>query len=237
MNPENGEIYEKFLKRCDNIENKSCIYIIIDYILEAIQYTKYDTTNLLALEMLYILSKKLSDVAKLQLTLPYFINNLQRKKYIIQVTSINYLFDILYSIDYLELVLPVTEYNYFGSYVFPALLKFYKKENPYIILEFFNNVDKIIDLEQKFLDVTLRTRLKKNKENLSHTKNKNFEEMNLIKEESEENNVSMNSSNNPGINDNYDDNVRPSIFSAYRESSIKPSKDKTYEIYNDYDSN
>ena len=81
MNPENGEIYEKFLKRCDNIENKSCIYIIIDYILEAIQYTKYDTTNLLALEMLYILSKKLSDVAKLQLTLPYFINNLQRKKY------------------------------------------------------------------------------------------------------------------------------------------------------------
>ena len=133
MNPENGEIYEKYLKRCDNIENKSCIYIIIDYILEAIQYTKYDTTNLLALEMLYILSKKLSDVAKLQLTLPYFINNLQRKKYIIQVTSINYLFDILYSIDYLELVLPVTEYNYFGSYVFPALLKFYKKENPYII--------------------------------------------------------------------------------------------------------
>ena len=237
MNPENGEIYEKFLKRCDNIENKSCIHIIIDYILEAIQYTKYDTTNLLALEMLYILSKKLSDVAKLQLTLPYFINNLQRKKYIIQVTSINYLFDILYSIDYLELVLPVTEYNYFGSYVFPALLKFYKKENPYIILEFFNNVDKIIDLEQKFLDVTLRTRLKKNKENLSHTKNKNFEEMNLIKEESEENNVSLNSSNNPGINDNYDDNVRPSIFSAYRESSIKPSKDKTYEIYNDYDSN
>ena len=61
--------------------------------------------------------------------------------------------------------------------------------------------------------------------------------MNLIKEESEENNVSLNSSNNPGINDNYDDNVRPSIFSAYRESSIKPSKDKTYEIYNDYDSN
>ena len=38
-------------------------------------------------------------------------------------------------------------------------------------------------------------------------------------------------------NDNFDDNVRPSIFSAYRESSIKPSKDKTYEIYNDYDSN
>ena len=239
MNSENGEILEKYLKKCDNIENKTCLYIIIDYILEAIQYTKYDTTNLLALEMLYVLSKKLSDVAKLQLTLPYFINNLKRKKYIIQVTSINYMFDILYSIDYQELILPVTEYNYFGAYVFPALLKFYKKENPYIILEFFNNVDKIIDLEQKFLNVTLKTRLKKNKENLSSTKNKTKDITDsIIREESDDNNNnSFNSSNNLLINDNYEDIVRPSVLSSYRESILKPSKDKSYEIFNDYDSN
>ena len=238
MNPENGEINEKYLKKCDNIENKSCIYLIIDYILEAIQYTKYDTTNLLALEMLYILSKKIPDVAKLQLILPYFISNLKRKKYIIQLTSINYLFDILYSIDYQELILPVTEYNYFGSYVYPALLKFYNKENPYIILEFFNNVDKIIDLQQKFLNVTLKTRLKKNKENLS-TKNKHFENnINTIKEEKEEYSNSLGSSLNPKIDDNYDDIVRPTIFSSQRESTTKQqNKDKSFEIFNDYDSN
>ena len=236
MNPENGEINEKYLKKCDNIENKSCIYLIIDYILEAIQYTKYDTTNLLALEMLYILSKKIPDVAKLQLILPYFISNLKRKKYIIQLTSINYLFDILYSIDYQELILPVTEYNYFGSYV--ALLKFYNKENPYIILEFFNNVDKIIDLQQKFLNVTLKTRLKKNKENLN-TKNKPFENnINTIKEEKEEYSNSLGSSLNPKIDDNYDDIVRPTIFSSQRESTTKQqNKDKSFEIFNDYDSN
>ena len=238
MNPENGEINEKYLKKCDNIENKSCIYLIIDYILEAIQYTKYDTTNLLALEMLYILSKKIPDVAKLQLILPYFISNLKRKKYIIQLTSINYLFDILYSIDYQELILPVTEYNYFGSYVYPALLKFYNKENPYIILEFFNNVDKIIDLQQKFLNVTLKTRLKKNKENLN-TKNKPFENnFNTIKEEKEEYSNSLGSSLNPKIDDNYDDIVRPTIFSSQRESTTKQqNKDKSFEIFNDYDSN
>ena len=192
MNPENGEIIEKHLKKCDNIENKTCIYLIIDYILQAIQYTKYDTTNLLALEMLHTLSKKIPDIAKLQLILPYFINNLKRKKYIIQLTSINYLFDILYSIDFEELVLPVTEYNYFGSYVYPALLKFYNKENPYIILEFFNNVDKIIDLQQKFLNVTLKTRLKKNKENLRKQTIDN--NINIIKEENEENSNSLSSS-------------------------------------------
>ena len=232
--PENGEIYEKYLKRCENIENKNCLYLILDYLLEASQYTKYDTSNLLALEMIYILSKKLSDVAKLQLTLPYFINNLKRKKYIIQVTSINYIFDILYSINYEELVLPTTEYNYFGAYVFPALLNFYKKENPYIILEFFNNVDKIIDLEQKFLNVTLKTRLKKNKENMQNIKYKNE---NKIKEEKEEENISLGSSKNLGINDNYDDNVRLSVFSYQRESTLKPNKDRTFEIFNDYDSN
>ena len=238
MNPENGEINEKYLKKCDNIENKSCIYLIIDYILEAIQYTKYDTTNLLALEMLYILSKKIPDIAKLQLILPYFISNLKRKKYIIQLTSINYLFDILYSIDYQELILPVTEYNYFGSYVYPALLKFYNKENPYIILEFFNNVDKIIDLQQKFLNVTLKTRLKKNKENLN-TKNKPFENnINTIKEEKEEYSNSLGSSLNPKIDDNYDDIVRPTIISSQRESTTKQqNKDKSFEIFNDYDSN
>ena len=217
MNPENGKINEKYLKKCDNIENKSCIYLIIDYILEAIQYTKYDTTNLLALEMLYILSKKIPDVAKLQLILPYFISNLKRKKYIIQLTSINYLFDI---------------------FVYPALLKFYNKENPYIILEFFNNVDKIIDLQQKFLNVTLKTRLKKNKENLN-TKNKPFENnINTIKEEKEEYSNSLGSSLNPKIDDNYDDIVRPTIFSSQRESTTKQqNKDKSFEIFNDYDSN
>ena len=237
MNPENGEIYEKYLKNCDNVENKKCIYIIIDYILDALQYTKFDTTNLVALEMLYILSKKLPDVAKLQLTLPYFISNLKRKKYIIQVTSINYLFDILYSINYEELILPMTEYNYFGSYVYPALLQFYNKENPYIILEFFNNVDKIIDLQQKFLNVTLKTRLKKNKENLN-IKNKPIENnVNIIKEEISENRDSLGSLNNIGVDDDYDDNFRPTIFSAIEENTVKPSKDKSYEIFNDYDSN
>ena len=236
MNPENGEINKKYLKNFENAENKKCIYLIIDYILEAIQYTKYDTTNLLALEMLFVLSKKLSDIAKLQLTLPYIINNLQRKKYIIQVICLNYMFDILYSINYFDLFLPVTEYNYFGSYVFPALLKFYKKENPYIILEFFNNVEKIIDLEKKFFDVTLKNRLQKNKENLSNSKNKQKKNMNVIKEEPEENKFSLGSSNNPGINDNYDDNFRQTIFSV-GESDIKANKDKSFEIYNDYDSN
>jgi len=246
--PENGKINKKYFiqinkdddaKRKNNID---CIYIVINYILEAIQYTKYDTTNLVAMEMLNILSKKLDDIMKLQLILPYLLSNLKRKKYIIQLKSLNYIIDILYSINYIELVLPVTEYNYFDSYVFPELLKFYQKEkNPYIILEFFNNVDKIIDLEEKFLNVTLKSRLKKNQRVLQNLKLNNNK--NTINEDNEDeilsnnyfiNNVNTINNDNDKDNDNDNDLIRPSIYSN-RESEIKINKDKTFEIYNDYD--
>ena len=234
FNPENCKLYKKYCIENEfedekKVNNKNCIFIIINYIFEAMQYTKYDTTNLVAMEMLNILSKKLDDVMKLQLILPYFISNLKRKKYIIQLKSLNYIFEILYSIDYKELILPVTEYNYFDSYVFPALLKFYKKENPYIILEFFNNIDKIIDLEEKFLNVTLKSRLKKNKVNLQSLKNNN----NIIIDKNEEERISL-SIISPINDDEYFEDIRPSIYS-YRESNIKVNKEKTSEIYKDYD--
>jgi hypothetical protein len=55
--------------------------------------------------------------------------------------------------------LPVTEYNYFDSYIYPNILKFYKPKKPYLVLEFLNNIDKIIDLELKFLNITLKSRI------------------------------------------------------------------------------
>ena len=239
FNTENGKINKKYLEYEDEDEeknNKNCIFIIINYILEAMQYTKFDTTNLVAMEMLNVISKKLDDIMKLQLILPYFISNLKRKKYIIQLKSLNYIFEILYSINYEDLILPVIEYNYFDSYVFPALLKFYKKENPYIILEFFSNIDKIIDLEEKFLNATLKSRLKHNKMILQNKKKSiNKDGNNIIIEENDERPSIMLLTN--GINEEEDiiEESRPSIYS-YRESNLKVNKDKTYEIYNDYDS-
>ena len=68
---------------------------------------------------------------------------------------------MLYSFNYKELILPIIDYNYFDSYIFPAILEVYKIENQELILEFFNNIDKIIDLQQKFLNLTLKARLLK----------------------------------------------------------------------------
>ena len=71
----------------------------------------------------------------------------------------NYLFEIFYSIDYKSLILPAIEYNHFDSYVFPVILEEFKLQKHELILEFFNNIDKIIDIHEKFLNLTMKSKL------------------------------------------------------------------------------
>ena len=173
-----NELKEKYNKN----NNKECVFIIINYLLQNMQNTKYDSTNLVALEMVKELSKKLDDITKLKLIIPYFVENLKRYSYTTKLVSLNFLLDVLYSFDYKNLILPVTEYNYFDSYVFPAILEVYKLENHELILEFLNNVDKIIDLEEKFLNLTLKARLLKINQ-INKNKNDTNEKENELEKE------------------------------------------------------
>ena len=123
------------------------------------QNTKYDSSNLVALEMVKCLSNKLDDITKLKLIIPYFVENLKRENYTTKIISLNYLFEIFYSIDYKSLILPPIEYNHFDSYVFPVILEEFKLQKHELILEFFNNIDKIIDIHEKFLNLTMKSKL------------------------------------------------------------------------------
>ena len=171
------------------------------------QNTKYETSNYVAMEMLRNFCVKLPDITKLQVIIPYMINNIKRSSYTTKLTSLNYIFEILYSFNYHELILPVTEYNYFDSYVFPKILEFYKPEKPYLVLEFLNNIDKIIDLELKFLSITLKSRIKR----LLYFAN---EEKNFV------------------AKNNYDNIVMKE--DKFNDIKIKKQK-RIEEIYNDYD--
>ena len=165
FDPDSGIINEKGmneLKEKYNINNnKDCVFILINFLLQNMQYTKYDSTNLVALEMVKDLCYKIDDISKLKLIIPYFVENLKRDSYTTKLVSLNFLFEILYSFNFKDLILPVTEYNYFDAYIFPAILEVYKLEHHELILEFFNNIDKIIDLQQKFLNLTLKAKLLK----------------------------------------------------------------------------
>jgi hypothetical protein len=114
---ESGNIREKEMNELKNIYNKNhnfeCVYIVINFLLQNLQNTKYDSTNLVALEMIKYLSYKLDDITKLKLIIPYFVENLKRENYTTKIVTLNFLIDVFYSINYKTLILPVTEYNYF----------------------------------------------------------------------------------------------------------------------------
>ena len=148
----------------DDKNNKECIYIIINYLLQSMQNTKYDSSILIAMEMIFNLIKSGDDIIKLQLIIPYFMNNLKKTNSLIKLHSLNYIFDLFYSIDYQKLILPVTEYNYFHNYIYPAFIRFIR--DPQMILEFFNNLEKIIDLENIFLNITLKSRIMRLKQKI-----------------------------------------------------------------------
>jgi phosphoinositide-3-kinase regulatory subunit 4 len=187
--------------------NEDCVFIIINLLIQNFQNVKYETSNYVAMEMLKNFCVKLPDIIKLQLIIPYLVNNIKRTRYTTKLTSLNYIFEILYSFNYNDLLLPVTEYNYFDSYIFPKILKFYEPKKPYLVLEFLNNIDRIIDLEMKFLNITLKSRIKRMNE--------------IIKEEK---NIAP--KNNKDKIDDKDE--------KYKEI-IKKRNKRTEEIYNDYD--
>ena len=173
--PKNGKIISELLEN-KNIfkenDNEKCVFIIIDYLLQAMEYSKYDSSILLAMEMVRNLSKKVDDISKLKLIIPYYITKLKRANYLIKISALNFVFEIFDSINYNDLILPVTEYNYFHIYVIPVLLYFSQNNE----LDYFNNIEKIIDIEKKFLDVTLKSRIlklkEKDKEKILDQKNK-----------------------------------------------------------------
>ena len=158
--PEITQNQELFIKN----NNKDCIIIIANYLLQAMQNTKYNSSILVAMEMIFNLAKSVDDILKLQLIIPYFVNNLRKKNFVIKISSLNYLFDLFYSINYQNLILPVTEYNYFHAYVFPFILNLGR--NSQLIPEFFNNLEKIIELEYNFLNITLKSRILRLKQKL-----------------------------------------------------------------------
>ena len=166
--------------------NKDCVLIIINFLVKNMKNVKYESSNLAAMEMVKNLSSKLPDIFNLKNIIPYFVDNLERKSFTTKLISVNYIFEILYSFNYNELVLPITEYNYFDSYIFPALLRLYYSEKHELILEFFNNVDKMIDIEEKFLNITLKSRLIKYKNSLNNTNEANKNNSNQTGETQQE---------------------------------------------------
>ena len=213
--------------------NKETIRIFADYILQNLDSVKYDSTNRVGLEMLKYISFKFSDFEKIDIIIPYFIENLRRKNILNKITTIEYIFDILYSINYKELILPILSYNYFDKYIFNAFLKLYESKNNMLILSFINSLDKLIDLEQKFLNVGVRSKIKRlNNEKNSNLKNNNSNEINLNSNQSK---TKIYESSSELIK-RIEYEKKRKIFNEY-ETSLKEFKETLFECISELISN
>lgn len=125
-------------------ENSESILIIVNLILSSILYCKYSTTKILGLEMLRIFSNKLPDIMKIQLIIPYMITLLRDNSILVRYTVLNEIISILTTIK--DIILPSSDYNFFGSYIFPAIFELYNSGEPSLILAFVNVLDKMTDL-------------------------------------------------------------------------------------------
>ena len=144
----------------DKNNNKETAKIFLDYLLQNLDSVKYDSSNLVALEMIKHFGMKFPDFFKLDIIIPYFVENLKRENNLIKLQTVNYIFELFYSIDYTKLILPVFYHKYLGSYIFNEFLYLYNSKDHLVKIAFINSIEKLIDLEKKFLSVVLRSNFK-----------------------------------------------------------------------------
>ena len=167
-------------KIINNEYSKDCILLLFDYIVEAMRDVKYESSNWVSLEMIKCILKKVPDHITLFRIIPYIVDNLQRKDLFTKLKSLHIIIDSLLKIDYTNLELPKEEYYYFHGYIFLYIIKAIKNNyrNNKLLIYFINLIGDIIDIENKFLNVMMKSKLKYLNKELNKTENIKIEEKN-----------------------------------------------------------
>ena len=167
-----------------NNSNSKCVILFVNYLLQALPNVKYESSVLVGMEMLKNFCKEVSDLTKISYIIPYFVSLLDRKSILTSLTALNYIIEILYMINFDELTVSEVYYNFFDSYIFQSIVRLRSKGDTKITLEFINVIDKLIDLQNKFLAVVNRSRIKKLEESMNtphiEKKEEKKEEVNTI---------------------------------------------------------
>jgi phosphoinositide-3-kinase regulatory subunit 4 len=158
-------------------DNSDCALIIVNYILSSILQTKFASSKIVGMEILRIFSTKITALNKIQTIVPYLIKLLKDTSNLVRYTALHEIIEILSGID--DIILPTSDYNFFDSYVFPSILELYNSNEPSLTVAFANIIDKLCDLEQKFLQITMRSRF----ENLKHQHFSTSSSSNVIRQQ------------------------------------------------------
>ena len=143
-------------------------YIFLNIIFHALQNIKYDSTVIIALEMIYHLSKELSQNTKVEFVIPHIVSLFSSEKSIIKIYALNCLLELLKTIAFKDLKLKLIDSAYFRSYIFTKLVDNFKS-NCLLRSYFLSYLDKIALFQMKFLQCFIYNQVQvKDKESTSN---------------------------------------------------------------------
>jgi len=220
-------------ERISHVQNKESAYILMNFILSATLNTKYSSTKLCSIEMLRHIANNLpyeKDFIKIQIIIPYLSKLFKDNSNLIKFSALYEVIGMLGEIDIENLILPSSDYNFFDAYVFPNILELYNSNEPSLILAFSSLIDKITDLEQKFLQISMKSRF----QNL-----KNLRNSQILMQTSQDFNKSIysfysgmqgNSSKGEEIIQNYDQDLYEFKFTLFKIIEDILSKNEDIDI-------
>ena len=88
---------------------------------------------------------------------------LKDKNILVKLTALTEIINLLNSIDIENNILPKGDYNFFDYYIFPNILDLFDEENSALILLLTDLLGKIVQLENKFLELDMISRNENNK--------------------------------------------------------------------------
>ena len=142
-------------------QNSESAYLLLNYIMLGILNTKYASSKLCAMEIIKHLANNLPlerDLTKIQIIIPYLCKLFKDNSSLIRFSALHEVIELLGEINVESLILPSSDYNFFDAYVFPYILELYNSNEPALVLAFSSLIDKITDLEQKFLQISMKSR-------------------------------------------------------------------------------
>ena len=228
----------KLKKYCEN-QNDDCTIIIIRLILSTFINMKFESNLLLAIELLEIFSAKINDKNILfELIIPYLIylfkndEKFKIENNLILISSLKLILKLLENINEQNenLELTFNGNSYFTYFISKKIFELFFNSNLFVKCEIIENLDKIINLQKKFLKMELIN-------NKKEYEKKNNEKFTILENSVINNSVFLqesffyfNNENNKNLNENLENKNKNNI-----EKYILLFKEEEKEFKNQID--
>ena len=137
----------------DNVESAK---LLLTLILKNMNFTKFIQTQIVAIDLIYLLSTQLDSLYVIQTVLPYLLRLLKSSNIRVKLVAFENCLRILESIT--QLSLPPTDFNFFLSYTLQKMEELFKSSETTANLAFVKNLNRITAINATFLSLEVTSK-------------------------------------------------------------------------------